>query len=61
MPVRQLDHDLGFAMCVNMAEDFQGLVVQRVVRDCDADALYISIIQYLILLGDVTNATSVAH
>jgi hypothetical protein len=61
MPIRQLDHDLGFAMCVNMAEDFQGLVVQGVVRDCDADALYVSVIQYLILLGAVANATNAAH
>ena len=40
-------------MGVNMSEDFQGLVVQGVVRDCDTDTLYVSVIQYLILLGDV--------
>jgi hypothetical protein len=45
MPVGQLDNDLRLNICVDMSDNFQRLVVQRVVWSGDSDALLVSVIQ----------------
>jgi hypothetical protein len=61
MPVWQFDNELGFTRKrVDFSDDLQRLTKEGVMRSGYLNALFVSAIQYRILLATGTNGTSTA-
>jgi hypothetical protein len=61
VPIGQLNNELEISLSeMDFSDDFQRLTIEGVMRGSDANTLYVRMMQYLVLLVDVTNGTNAA-